>query len=117
MSPSPAPLATDPLSRCLGAAVDAGDAADLLGLDSQPLRAAHDAALHRVGFPGDAYVLAFVGGTGVGKSSLLNALAGDVVSTASARRPTTSEPVAWVPRGEKDALRPLLDWLGVADVR
>ncbi|MFL5651762.1 MAG: GTPase [Chloroflexota bacterium] len=70
-----------------------------------------------MGFPGDAYVLAFVGGTGVGKSSLLNALAGDVVSTASARRPTTSDPVAWVPRAEKDALGPLLDWLGVADVR
>jgi GTP-binding protein EngB required for normal cell division len=98
-------------------AVDAADAADLLGLDSQPLRAAREAGLRRVGFPGDAYVLAFVGGTGVGKSSLLNALAGDVVSTASARRPTTAEPIAWVPSIEKESLAPLLEWLDVVHVR
>jgi hypothetical protein len=99
------------------AAVDVADAADLLGLDSQPLRAAREAGLRRVGFPGDAYVLAFVGGTGVGKSSLLNALAGDVVSTASARRPTTAEPIAWVPSIEKESLAPLLEWLDVVHVR
>ncbi|MFL5674414.1 MAG: GTPase [Chloroflexota bacterium] len=114
---SPPGVSTDPLSRCLAAAVDAADAGDVLGLDSQPLRTAQDAGVRRVGFPGDAYVLALVGGTGVGKSSLLNALAGGVVSTASARRPTTSEPVAWIPRAEKAALGPLLDWLGVDDVR
>jgi 50S ribosome-binding GTPase len=115
-TPPPA-LATDPLSRCLVAALDAADAADRLGLDSQPLLAAHAAGLRRVGFPGDAYVLALVGGTGVGKSSLLNALAGRVVSSASARRPTTSEPVAWIPRTERPALEPLLGWLGVDQVR
>ena len=58
-----------------------------------------------------------VGGTGVGKSSLLNALAGATVSTASVRRPTTSEPVAWVPAADRDGLAPLLAWLGVDDVR
>ena len=31
----------------------------------------------------------------------------------SARRPTTSEPIAWIPRAERDALAPLLDWLEV----
>jgi hypothetical protein len=70
-----------------------------------------------MGFPGDAYVLAFVGGTGVGKSSLLNALAGDTISPASVRRPTTSHPVAWVPAAERTALEPLLAWLGVDEIR
>ena len=65
----------------------------------RPMPPAPDAS----GFPGDAYVLALVGGTGVGKSSLLNALAGGDVSPASARRPTTSEPIAWVPRTERGA--------------
>ena len=82
----------------------------------RPLRAPTEAGLRRLGFPADAYVLALVGGTGVGKSSLLNAIAGDVVSTASVRRPTTSEPVAWIPRAEKAALGPLLDWLEVDQV-
>ena len=119
MRPSSAPpvLRTDPLSRCLAAALEAADAADLLGLDSQPLRDAHAAGSRRVGFPGDAYVLALVGGTGVGKSSLLNALAGGVVSTASARRPTTAAPIAWIPRTEREALEPLLDWLDVHETR
>ena len=71
----------------------------------------------RVGFPGDAYVLALVGGTGVGKSSLLNALAGGDVSRASALRPTTAEPIAWIPRTEREALEPLLDWLDVRETR
>jgi GTP-binding protein EngB required for normal cell division len=110
-TPPPA-LPNDPLARCHAAALEAADAADLLGLDSGPLRSAHAAGVQRSGFPGDAYVLALVGGTGVGKSSLLNALAGGVVSPASARRPTTSEPIAWIPSGEREALEPLLDWLG-----
>ncbi len=113
----PPAAASDPLASCLDAALDAADAADRLGLDSGPLRDAHAAGVRRVGFPGDAYVLALVGGTGVGKSSLLNALAGGVVSAASARRPTTAEPVAWVPATDAAALRPLLEWLGVHDVR
>ena len=62
-------------------------------------------------------MLAFVGGTGVGKSSLLNALAGTSVSRASARRPTTNQPIAWVPADDLEALAPLLDWIGVKDVR
>jgi energy-coupling factor transporter ATP-binding protein EcfA2 len=108
---------SDPLARCLRAALDLADAADILGLPTEPLRAAHAAGIRRVGFPGDAYVLALVGGTGVGKSSLLNALAGGVVSAASVRRPTTAEPIAWVPRTEREALGPLLEWLGVRETR
>jgi len=107
---------SDPLARCLAATLDVADAADTLGLPTASLRAAHDDAVLRVGFPGRAYVLALVGGTGVGKSSLLNALAGGVVSAASVRRPTTGEPVAWVPRTERAALAPLLEWLGVREI-
>jgi hypothetical protein len=113
----PPPLGDQSLSRCLAAAIDAADAADLLGLETRGLRAAHDAGVRRGGFPGDAYVLALVGGTGVGKSSLLNALAGGVVSRASALRPTTAEPIAWIPRTERAALESLLEWLGVREVR
>jgi hypothetical protein len=39
------------------------------------------------------------------------------VSAASVRRPTTAEPIAWIPRSERDALAPLLDWLGVRVIR
>ena len=43
----------------------------------------------------DRLVVGLVGGTGVGKSTLINALAGDVVSTAGDRRPTTSRIVVY----------------------
>ena len=119
-----APLDRDPLrgtpdalDRCLATLVQAADAADDLGLETETVREAHADATRRMGFPGDAYVLAFVGGTGVGKSSLLNALAGETVSPASVRRPTTSQPVAWVPADERQTLAPLLDWLGVEEIR
>jgi hypothetical protein len=124
MTASATPAVGDPLSgtpdaleRCLATLIQAADAADSLGLATEAGRAAHADSIRRMGFPGDAYVLAFVGGTGVGKSSLLNALAGETVSAASVRRPTTSQPVAWVPGDERAALAPLLDWLGVQDVR
>ena len=109
--------AQDPLSRCLDALLAAADAADDLGIPSQVVRDAHAEGVRRIGFPADAYVLALVGGTGVGKSSLLNALAGSDISRASVRRPTTSHPIAWVPAADLEALGPLLDWVGVQDVR
>ncbi len=109
--------AADPLRRCLATLIDAADAADVFGVSSDRARAVHADASQRLGFPSDAYVLALVGGTGVGKSSLLNALAGTTVSTASVRRPTTNEPVAWVPAADRDGLVPLLAWLGVDDIR
>jgi GTP-binding protein EngB required for normal cell division len=59
----------------------------------------------------DHTVVALVGATGSGKSSLFNALAGMEIAEVGARRPTTAQPMActW---GEGDA-EPLLDWLGV----
>lgn len=70
----------------------------------------------RAGFAGDAYVLALAGGTGVGKSSVLNALAGHTVSAVRAVRPTTDEPIGWVADDRRDELAPLLAWLGVRHV-
>ncbi len=105
------------LAGCLGRLDDAIDAASALGLDATAAQGVRDTARARLGFPGDVYVLALAGGTGVGKSSLLNALAGSKVSPAAARRPTTSEPVAWVPRASRAELAPLLDWLAVKQVR
>ena len=49
----------------------------------EPLRARVEAPL----------VVATFGGTGVGKSSLVNALAGEEVSTAGRQRPTTIQPI------------------------
>ena len=105
------------LAQCLGRLDDAIDAATALGLDASAAQGVRDTARTRLGFPGDVYVLALAGGTGVGKSSLLNALAGSKVSAAAARRPTTSEPIAWIPRSARTELAPLLEWLAVKEIR
>ena len=105
------------LSASLAALDDAVDAAGALGLDTSRARRVLAHARQRLGFEGSAYVLAFVGGTGVGKSSLLNALAGEVVSPASARRPTTGTPIAWVAESAREETAPLLGWLDVREVR
>lgn len=115
MTEPPAP--DDSLERCLAALLDSADAAQVLGIDTEHIRAVHADAIGRLGFPSSTYVLALVGGTGVGKSSLLNALAGASVSTASARRPTTDTPVAWIPIDQRNELDPLLDWLDVREIR
>jgi hypothetical protein len=88
-------------------------AARTLELDTAPAEAVAREASERLGIAPDAYVVALVGGTGVGKSTLLNALAGAPVSPAGARRPTTGAPIAWVPSGRSAAVRPLLDRLGI----
>ena len=105
------------LAPCLAALDAAIDASAALGLDTGSAAAVRETARARIGVPGGAYVLALAGGTGVGKSTLLNAIAGENVSSASARRPTTAEPVAWVPSGRRRELSDLLAWLGVTSVR
>jgi hypothetical protein len=70
-------------------------------------------ASERLGIAPDAYVVALVGGTGVGKSTILNALGGREVSLAGVRRPTTDKPIAWVAAGAMHDVRPLLERLGV----
>lgn len=78
-------------------------------------RARRDARLarERRGHLGGTLVLALLGGTGSGKSSLLNALAGEAVAAVSAVRPHTARPLAWVPAGAEPALGRLLDRLGI----
>lgn len=56
-------------------------------------------------------VVALVGATGSGKSSLFNSLAGMDIAEITTRRPTTAEPTACV-WGNENA-DPLLDWLDV----
>jgi len=105
------------LQDCLARLDDAIASGTSLGLDTTAASGVRGIARTRLGFPSAAYVLALAGGTGVGKSTLLNALAGQDVSPAGARRPTTAEPVAWVPAARRHELADLLSWLGVSNVR
>src|SRR5438045_2143922 len=105
------------LSASLAALADAVAAAAARGLDTSRARRVLADARQRLGFEGSAYVLARVGGTGVGKSSLLNALAGGGVSPAGARRPTTGTALACVAESARDETAPLLRWLAVREVR
>jgi len=105
------------LQRCLERLAEAAAAAASIGIDAADAVRIRETAGARLRFPSDAYVLALAGGTGVGKSTLLNALAGEEVSAAGARRPTTAEPVAWVPADKRAELADLLVWLGVTHVR
>ena len=69
----------------------------------------------RMGFAGRSIVVALVGGTGSGKSSLLNALAGESIARTGVRRPTTERPLAWIPANPEPGLIRLLDELGIDD--
>ena len=68
----------------------------------------------RVGHLGSTLVLALLGGTGVGKSSLLNAIAGAPVASVSPIRPHTTRPLAWVPVDAEPGLATLLDRLAIS---
>lgn len=59
-----------------------------------------------------AIVVALAGGTGSGKSTLFNALAGDDIADVGVRRPTTTDPVGLVV-GDIEGADSLLDWLEV----
>jgi hypothetical protein len=109
-------MATVDLASCLTALDRVAGAAERLGLDTGDARRTLESVRARLGFPGTAFVLALAGGTGAGKSSLLNALAGGEVSRQGPLRPLTDEPVAWVPADAAAELRPLLAWVGVEKV-
>lgn len=81
--------------------------------DLAAARGAARRARDRVGHLGGTLVAALLGGTGAGKSSLLNALAGERIASTSAVRPHTTRPLAWVPRGAEPALGGLLDRVGI----
>ncbi len=76
-------------------------------------RTTADAVRSRTGYVGTTMVLALVGGTGSGKSSLLNAIAGDSIASISPLRPHTTAPMAWIPSQSEPSLHFLLDRLGV----
>lgn len=108
----------DPLEARLESLRTAAAAARSIGLRAEAERAEAVATRvgERAGFGGEAYVMALAGGTGVGKSSLLNALAGHTVSAVRAVRPTTDEPLAWVAASRREEVAALLAWLGVRHV-
>ena len=60
-------------------------------------------------------LVALLGATGAGKSSLTNALIGSDIATTGVRRPTTSSTLAclWGPPEELSEAGPLLDWLEI----
>ncbi|MFV0257089.1 MAG: GTPase family protein [Acidimicrobiales bacterium] len=70
-----------------------------------------DKARSRAGHGSNHTLAAMLGATGGGKSSLVNAVAGNEVATTGVRRPTTSSTLALV-WGHDDATA-LLDWLEV----
>ena len=81
--------------------------------DLDGAREVANTARARAGHLGTTMVLALVGGTGSGKSSLLNALAGEEVASTSPVRPHTTEPMAWIPSRPAPSLSLLLDRLGI----
>jgi hypothetical protein len=83
---APHPLPLKPLQRAV-----------LEGISSDMRRKAEDLDVDR-----PHLVIMLMGGTGVGKSSLLNALAGEAIAHASYTRPTTRDPVVYYHR----SLRP-----------
>ena len=70
---------------------------------------------NRLGYLGNTLVVALSGGTGSGKSSLLNAIAGEEVASVSRLRPHTDEPLAWIPAEADDSVDHLLESIGIAE--
>jgi GTPase Era involved in 16S rRNA processing len=78
---------------------------------ARAVRAALDAVRERLALGVDHTVVALVGGTGSGKSSLFNALTGLTFADVGVSRPTTSQVTACVWAHDASAV---LDWLGVS---
>ncbi len=70
----------------------------------------------RIGYLGEGLVVALAGGTGSGKSSLLNAIAGTTVTQSGPIRPTTSQALAWAPIAPEPGIVRLLDDMGIETV-
>lgn len=100
--------AIDAFDRLVATAADSGpaDAVERAGTVAKRVRS-------RRGYAGSTVVVALAGGTGSGKSSMINALAGEDVANSGALRPTTSEPQAWIPANPEPGLVRLLDDIGI----
>jgi len=70
------------------------------------------AARNRRDYLSGTIVVAIAGGTGSGKSSLLNALASTEVVATSILRPHTDEPLAWIPENDV-AISSMMGTLGI----
>ena len=70
------------------------------------------AARRRRDYLSGTIVVAIAGGTGSGKSSLLNALAGREVVSTSALRPHTGGPLAWIP-GNDPSISSMMEAVGI----
>ena len=101
-----------PVLEDLTRAVDLGAQ---LGLDDELTQARDvlEQASHRRRLALQTTVVALLGATGSGKSSLTNALAGAEVSRTARTRPTTTQPLAVVPDTTVEATA-LLDWLDIS---
>jgi hypothetical protein len=69
----------------------------------------------RLSYPESVVVVAFAGGTGSGKSSLFNAVAGEEVALSGGIRPMTSKPLASLPAAQAGSLAGYMDALGIAE--
>ncbi|WP_314779066.1 GTPase [Actinomyces massiliensis] len=82
-----------------------------------PARAVLESADQRRRLAPGVVVVALLGATGSGKSSLLNALAGTRIARTAVTRPTTTRPLAALPAGigpsAAGRTSALLDWLDV----
>lgn len=79
------------------------------------LRAVQQRTEQRLAHSQEHVVVALAGGTGSGKSSLLNALLGSTISTPGVKRPTTNHAVAVTIGAADDQALSLLDWLQVSE--
>ncbi len=84
--------------------------------DVARLRELRDHVRERLALGDGITVAALAGGTGVGKSALVNQLVGTEVVVEGVRRPTTDHPVAVTARLDPPTRR-LLDWLVIDDRR
>ena len=81
----------------------------------EPVAHMRNRLVARLAYPEDVLLAALAGGTGSGKSSLFNAIAGEEIAPTGGVRPTTSHPQALVPRSRALALGGYLDQIGIDD--
>ncbi len=93
-------------------------AASLLADDSitAPIARAASMLRRRLDYPEDLLLVGFAGGTGSGKSSLVNAIAGSEVAVVGGLRPTTDRPLAVLSARSSRQVRGYFNDLGVEDV-
>lgn len=80
-----------------------------------PLIEAVKAVRARTSYPDDVLVVALAGGTGSGKSSLLNAICDEELVDVGGMRPTTSHAAAATPEHLGDTMDGFLGFLGIGE--